>query len=198
MTDTNASAVLLRQACAGGGDALGELLEKLRPWMRVLADARLGSEVAARVDASDVVQQTCLSVFNRIQQFQGRDIAQFMAWVREIHCHNLQDVVREHLVAQGRSVYREQSLEEVDVTRLGIEVASSPSLFLGDEAIRLAEAMEQLPETQSKVIAMRFLEGLPVAKITELMNLTPDAVTSLIRRGLQQLRTRIRPAEPAN
>ena len=166
--------------------------------MRVLADARLGSEVAARVDASDVVQQTCLSVFNRIQQFQGRDIAQFMAWVRAIHCHNLQDVVREHLVAQGRSVYREQSLEEVDVTRLGIEVASSPSLFLGDEAIRLAEAMEQLPETQRKVIAMRFLEGLPVAKITELMNLTPDAVTSLIRRGLQQLRTRIRRAAPAN
>ena len=55
-TDSNASAVLLRQTCSGEGGAFGELLEKLRPWMRVLADARLGCEVAARMDSSDVVQ----------------------------------------------------------------------------------------------------------------------------------------------
>lgn len=142
-TDTSLSVVWLRQACAGGQDALGQLLKQLRPWMRVLADARLGSEVAARVDASDIVQQTCLSVHNRIQQFHGHDMAQFMAWVREIHCRNVQDVVRLHLVAQERSVYRERSLEQVDATLFAVE-ASIPSVFLGEESIALANAMECL------------------------------------------------------
>ncbi len=188
---TEFSPDLLRQARSGEPAALGQLLELLRPWMRILADARMGSEVAARVDASDIVQQTCLSVFNRIQQFQGQEIAQFMAWVREIHTHNVQDVVRGHLVAQERSVLREQPWEDVDATLLAVE-GSNPSFFLGDKAILLAKAMEQLPDAQRKATAMRYLEGLPVSRISELMNLTPDAVTSLIRRGLQQLRTQIR------
>ena len=90
-SDANLSPDLLRQACSGEPAALGQLLEQLRPWMRILADARMGSELAARVDPSGIVQQTCLSVFNRIQQFQGHEIAQFMAWVREIHTHNVQE-----------------------------------------------------------------------------------------------------------
>ena len=188
----NSSAVLLRQACAGEKSALGQLLKQLRPWMRILADARLGSEVAARVDASDIVQQSCLSVLNRIQQFQGLEIAQFMAWVREIHCRNVQDAVRLHLVAQGRSVYRERSLEEIDATHLAVKAPGS-SVFLGEDAILLATAMEQLPEDQRKAVAMRYLEGLPVTGISQLMNLTPHAVTRLIHRGLHQLRMRIRP-----
>ena len=190
-SDANLSPDLLRQACSGEPAALGQLLEQLRPWMRILADARMGSALAARVDPSDIVQQTCLSVFNRIQQFQGHEIAQFMAWVREIHTHNVQDVVRGHLVAQERSVFREQPWDDVDATLLVVE-GSNPSFFLGDKAILLANAMEQLPDAQRKATAMRYLEGLPVSRISELMNLTPDAVTSLIRRGLQQLRTQIR------
>ena len=190
-SDANLSPDLLRQACSGEPVALGQLLEQLRPWMRILADARMGSEVAARVDPSDIVQQTCLSVFNRIQQFQGHEIAQFMAWVREIHTHNVQDAVRVHVVAQERSVFREQPWDDVDTTLLAVE-GSNPSFFFGDKAILLANAMEQLPDAQRKATVMRYLEGLPVSRISELMNLTPDAVTSLIRRGLQQLRKQIR------
>lgn len=189
--DSHLSVVLLQQARAGEQAALGELLERIRPWLRVLADGRLGSRLAARFDASDVVQQTCLSIYKRIQQFEGQDIAQFMAWVREIHCRNIQDEVRRHLVAQERSVGRDRPLTEIDAT---VQANESPksALVLGEDALRLAQALELLPESQRKVIAMRYLEELPVSRIAHLMDLTPDAVTSLVRRGLQQLRMRLK------
>ncbi len=189
-TDAKLSVILLKQARMGEQAALGQLLERLRPWLRVLADGRLGSRLAARLDASDVVQQTCLSIYKRIQQFEGEEIAQFMAWVREIHCRNILDEVRRHLLVQERSVDREQQLSEVDVTLL-VQESPPSTLFLGEDAVRLAEALEHLPESQRKVIAMRYLEELPVSRITQLMDLSTDAVTSLIRRGLEQLRTRL-------
>lgn len=189
-TDAKLSVILLKQARMGEQAALGQLLERLRPWLRVLADGRLGSRLAARLDASDVVQQTCLSIYKRIQQFEGEEIAQFMAWVREIHCRNILDEVRRHLLVQERSVDREQPLSEVDVTLL-VQESPPSTLFLGEDAVRLAEALEHLPESQRKVIAMRYLEELPVSRITQLMDLSTDAVTSLIRRGLEQLRTRL-------
>ena len=192
--DSHLSVILLQQARAGEQAALGQLLERLRPWLRVLADGRLGSRLAARLDASDVVQQTCLSIYKRIQQFEGEEISQFMAWVREIHYRNILDEVRRHLLVQERSVDREQRLGEVDVTFL-VQESPRPTLFVGEDAVRLAEALEHLPESQRKVIAMRYLEELPVARITQLMDLSADAVTSLIRRGLQQLRTRLPPVE---
>ena len=185
--DSNFSVVLLKQARMGEQAALGQLLERLRPWLRVIADGRLGTRLAARLDASDVVQQTCLSIYKRIQQFEGDEIAQFMAWVREIHCRNILDEVRRHLLVQERSVEREKPLSEVDLTLLA-EESSPAALFLGEEAMQLAAALEHLPDSQRKAIAMRYLEELPVARITQLMDLSADAVTSLIRRGLQQLR----------
>lgn len=189
--DSNMSTALLHQARAGEQAALGQLLERIRPWLRVLADGRLGSRLAARLDASDVVQQTCLSIYKRIQQFEGQDIAQFMAWVREIHFRNIQDEIRRHLHAQERSVGRDRPLAEVDATLFADEVRPS-SAVLGEDALFLAQALEHLPDAQRKVIAMRYLEELPVTQIAELMELTTDSVTSLIRRGLQQLRTRLK------
>ncbi len=104
------SLILLQQARLGQGDALGLLLEKLRPWLRVMAQSMLVDDVAARVDASDVVQQTCLSAHKKIQQFQGDDVGQFMAWIREIHQCNLRDELRRHVEAEERAVGREVPL----------------------------------------------------------------------------------------
>ena len=188
--DSKTSVVLLRQACAGEPAALGQLLERIRPWLRAVADGRLGSRIAARLDASDVVQQTCLSVFKRIQQFEGQDLAQFMAWVREIHLRNIQDEVRRHWVVQERSVGRDRPLTEVHATLMAADSPNS-KLILGEEALQLAQALEHLPESQRKVIAMRYLEELPVSQISQLMETTTDAVSSLIRRGLHQLRSRM-------
>ena len=43
-------------------------------------------------------QLTCLSVLGRLPQFDGREEGQFIAWLRTIHEHNIQDAIRGHLI----------------------------------------------------------------------------------------------------
>src|SRR5580704_11057698 len=57
---------LIERARVGDQAALGELLEKYRRYLWGLADKLLDDRAAARIDASDIVQQTCLSVHKHI------------------------------------------------------------------------------------------------------------------------------------
>ena len=86
---------LLKRARAGDQAALGELLEKYRGHLRHLAENLLDDRAAGRLDASDLVQQTCLSVHKQIADFDGQDAAQFAAWLRQIHERNVRNAVHE-------------------------------------------------------------------------------------------------------
>src|SRR5437879_1725724 len=98
---------LLAKACAGDADAVGALLDYQRAELRKLAEEQLPPVVQKRIDASDLVQQTCLSVFQNIIDFDGIDPAQFNAWVRKIHERNIQNAIRDQMQAQRRAVQRE-------------------------------------------------------------------------------------------
>lgn len=189
--DEHGSLVLLRQACQGEQEALGDLLQQLRPWLKVMAQSLLVSGVAARVDASDIVQQTCLSVHRRIQQFQGNDVAQFMAWVREVHRCNIQDELRRHITTEERAIGREVPLDEVSL-RLSLSAdRPSASIQFNEKSLQLASALEHLPLSQRQVVTLRYLEGVSIKEISSHLQLTPDAVSSLLRRGIEKLRGRL-------
>ncbi len=184
------SRILLRQARVGEAEALGRLLLRLRPWMKVMAESMLGGGFTARVDASDLVQQTCLSVHRRIQQFTGEDVAQFLAWVREIHHCNIRDEVRRNVAASQRAVGREVPLEAMGPIA-SVEASPERRLQLSEDSLRLVEATDGLPPAQKAVAILRYLEGWSVSEIAQHMSLTPDAVTSLLRRALIALRSRL-------
>lgn len=189
------SLALLRHARLGEGQALGILLERLRPWLRVLAQQLLREGMGARIDASDVVQQTCLSVHRRMQQFQGDEVQHFIAWVREIHQHNIQDEIRRHALAEERAVSRERAFEGVDLPAPNLDSPERPAV-LRESALLLSEAVEHLPPAQRRAVASRYLEGRAVSDIAAEMRISPDAVTSLLRRGLTELRRRLKRLEP--
>jgi DNA-directed RNA polymerase specialized sigma24 family protein len=76
---------LLRQALGGDKDSLGRLLELLRGYLRALAQRELGGALGARIDASDLCQQTCLCAYAIFPQFHGQQIGEFVVWLRRIH-----------------------------------------------------------------------------------------------------------------
>lgn len=189
--DGISSQVLFQQARAGQVEALGALFQHLRPWLRLLAEGMLGAQVAARIDPSDIIQLTCLSAHQHFQEFRGHDLPQFMAWLKEIHHRNIQNELRRHVGTAERSVERERPLANVDSNCLASDSPPSRPLLLGEDAVRLAEAMEHLPLAQRRAVALRYLEDLPISRIAQMLDKTPDAVTSLIRRALEQLRGRL-------
>jgi RNA polymerase sigma-70 factor (ECF subfamily) len=183
---------LLARARAGDSEAAGVLLEKYRPYLRILAERQLDQNLAARLDASDLVQQTCLSVLGRLPQFDGRDEAQFIAWLRTVHENNIRDAIREHLQTAKRAAGREVSVTTDD---LAVALrASSPSqrVLVGESAAELAAALLDLPPDQREAVRLRYLEGRSLAEIAERMDRSTVAAAGLVKRGLIQLRKTMR------
>src|SRR5262245_4122632 len=102
----------IQLAREGRPDALGELLETHRNYLRLLAASCLRGEMQGKADASDVVQETLLKVHESFRQFRGTTEPEWMAWLRKILVHQLADL-RKGFQRQRRQVSREQSLESL-------------------------------------------------------------------------------------
>ncbi len=180
----------IQQARAGDPEALGQLLEQHRGFLKVLAQRILEGKVKARLDASDAVQRTCLSVHKTIKDFRGETPAEFLVWLRQIHEGNVLNLLREHL-AQKRDVDREGAEAVESLIADAMQSTPSQRVLRDENAVELTAALEQLSADQHEAVRLRYLEGLPVKAIAQLMQRSDKAVTALILRGLADLRKRL-------
>jgi RNA polymerase sigma-70 factor (ECF subfamily) len=178
---------LIERARSGDQAALGELLEKYRGLLWRLADQGLDDRAAGRIDASDVVQQTCLSVHRLILKFDGQDPAQFVAWLRQIHENNIRNAARNQLHAAKRDVDREKRVPDADVYS---DRRATPSQFVvrNEESDRLASAIEKLPPDEREALERRYLNDESMTDIAAAMGLTRSALVWLMNRAMTNLR----------
>jgi RNA polymerase sigma-70 factor (ECF subfamily) len=149
-----------------------------------------------QLDLSGVVQQTLLEAHRDGALLAGWENARRLAWLRQVLARNLTDACR-HLLADKRDVRREQPLAAaLDESSAKLEEwveaeQSSPSghAVRNEQLLRLAAALEQLPEAQRDAVARHYWQGRTVAEIATDMGRTPAAVAGLLKRGLKQLRS---------
>lgn len=185
--DDAETAELIRRAKLGDRTALGDLLNAHRDYLRRLADGQLDSRLHARLDASDLVQQTCLSVHKRIAEFDGVEVPQFIAWLKQVHVHNVQNAIRDQLQAGKRAASREQPAINPSHAPAESPTPSQRAVH-GEEAARLSKALARLPDDQHKVLRLRYLEGRTVADISGEMGITRDALVWLLKKAMQNVR----------
>src|SRR5204862_73440 len=110
-------------------------LERYRDYLRLLARLQLDPRLQAKLDPSDVVQETLLRAHEKRHQFRGTTEGEHVAWLRAI----LASILAEKLRAFGRKqrdVALERSLAadiEQSSARLEVWIAdrqSSPSARL--------------------------------------------------------------------
>lgn len=187
---------LLSAARDGDPNALGELLEGHRQYLTLLARLHLGRVMRVKVGASDVVQETFLEANRDFVGFQGTTSAAFAGWLRRVMARNLANQVRRYRGTHARDVALERSLTaDIDRSseRLGATLPapqSSPShaAARAEAAIRLADALAQLPEDYRQALVLRNLEDLSFPEVAERMERSVDSVKKLWARGLAQLR----------
>jgi len=186
---------LIAEARAGNDEALGLLLDRYRPYLRLLAQRRLGPDVQARVDPSDVVQRAYLDVYRDWATFRGQAERELIAWLRRVLENNAAETVQEHIVAKKRSTKKEKRLAdsadgEQSLANMLAADQSSPSqrAMRGEAAIRLAQAMETLPDDQREAVRLRYLEGWPLTEIAGRLDRSEVAAAGLLKRGLRGLR----------
>jgi RNA polymerase sigma-70 factor (ECF subfamily) len=68
------------------------------------------------------------------------------------------------------------------------ETGLSERLGRQDELLRLAQALEKLPDAQREAVELHYLQGLPLADVSTRMGRTRPAVAGLLQRGLTALR----------
>lgn len=175
-------------------DFIGALLERYRPWSRVFVRQYVYGKLGRRIDESDVIQNAWLSVAQNLDQFRGTTEAEFFAWLKVILNNNLKNVIRDN-TAHVRDFRVEQDFAAtMDTASIcwwepaAQDSTPSQRLIRGEKAIELAKAMEELPESQKVAIELRHLSGLKLTDVCKAMDKTPDAVVSLIRRGMKCLR----------
>jgi RNA polymerase sigma-70 factor (ECF subfamily) len=187
---------MLTAAQAKSDVALGPLLDVYRHYLRLLARVEIGRRLQGKLDASDLVQDTLLEAHRHFSRFRGTDEPQFAAWLRQILAAKVANLVRQYFGTQGRDVRLEQQLA-ADVDRsscmLGRDLMASitsPSLQVArrEQAVVLANALEQLPADYREVIILRHLEALSFPEIAERMQRSEDSVQKLWLRGLSRLR----------
>ena len=171
-------------------------LERHRPYLSLLAHAHLNRRHSARLDTSDIVQQTLLNAFLKRDEFRGSTEAELAAWLREILKHKLADALRDQQ-RDKRDVRREQIFDEgIDASFSRTEgwlvsLQSSPSqkAVKQEDLLRLSQALSELPEAQREVIVLHHLQGQKLAEVAAEMDRSEAAVAGLLFRGLRTLHT---------
>jgi RNA polymerase sigma-70 factor (ECF subfamily) len=170
-------------------------LQRYLPQLRVQArQLDLDPRLRRRFDSSDLVGETLLKACAELSGFRGSTEAELVAWLQQILAHCAIDQVRRERAGK-RDVALERSPQAAageSSARLEAFVRArgpSPSeeAQQREEVLRLAAAIDQLPDAERDVVILRKLMGLPIAGIAEQLGRTKKAVAGLLERGLHRL-----------
>jgi RNA polymerase sigma-70 factor, ECF subfamily len=157
-------------------DALGELYDKY---------GRLVYSLILRVvrdsgTAEDLVQETFLRVWNRVQSFDAKK-GSIAPWILAVARNRAIDYLRS---AQSR--HDPAELSQMDHPSLYSEMETD--LLNRDSTRRIQTAMQKLPETQRQVIEFAYFEGLSQTEMAERMGQPLGTIKTWVRSALRVLR----------
>jgi RNA polymerase sigma-70 factor (ECF subfamily) len=192
--------VWLSAARDGSRDALGKALESCRRYLLSIARHELDVNLQAKGGASDLVQDTFLEAQCVFDRFHGDSEIELRAWLRRMLHHRAAKFGRRYRTTQKRRLGREMALTEAGLParagRLGGIRPELPSpsteLMAHEQAQRLRQALEHLPEDYRRVITLRYLEQYTFEEIGRLMERTPNAARLLWLRAIERIKHELR------
>ena len=183
---------LIRAARAGQSDALACLIETWRTYLFHLADSELSPDLRRKLGASDLVQNACLDIHLRFQDFQGQTEAEWRVWLRRLLIHDLQDARRRFQDAEKRDIRRERPLGGAPALQAFDRTASPrASLIAEEEAQALRSALLRLSEEYRIVLRLRNWECLPFVEIGRQMHRSEEAARKLWSRAVLRLQAEL-------
>jgi RNA polymerase sigma-70 factor (ECF subfamily) len=192
-TDSAYTQRLLEQICAGQPKAQEQLFARHRSFLRRFVALRADPRLRARLDPSDVVQETQMEALRRLDDYLAEPTLCFRLWLRQLAYDRLLHARRQHLKAKRRSVEREVHLPEDSSVQLGRQLLSAApgpttDLLNKEFALRVREAVHCLPEADREMVLLRNFEGLSNQEAAQLLGLKPATASQRYGRALIRLR----------
>jgi len=176
--------------------AITALLGSYRDRLRKMVTVRLDNRLVARVDPSDVVQETLLVAARDLTGYACKKPMPFYPWLRRLALQRLIDLERRHLHAERRSVLREVRRPACndstihELARHLLEQGPDPYIAAvgAEREAGVRRALDALDETQREVLLLHYVEDLSLAETAEVLQITADAARMRHFRALRQLR----------
>jgi RNA polymerase sigma-70 factor, ECF subfamily len=176
------------RARSGDESAFQALVERHSRSVFRLAYRMTGNEH----DAEDVVQETFLKAYRRLQQFEER--AHFGSWLYRIAANCAYDSLRSRKRREDQSAMPEQE-EQDELMQSAAADAPSPErlVFSGQVQRRVQSAMARLSERERAAFVLRHFEQLSTKEIGDTLGLDEGAVKHSVFRAVRKLREALEP-----
>ena len=184
---------LLARVRQGDRAAFDELFAHYQGYLHRVVELRLDPRLRARLDPSDVVQETQLEAFQRLEAYLTQDATfPFRLWLRQLAWDRLQKLRRFHVDTARRAVEREIHLPEqssFDLAQQLLAAGPSPSQAADrrDMARRLEDGLARLPDADREILLLRTYEGLSYEEIGYLLSVEPEAARKRHARAIVRL-----------
>jgi RNA polymerase sigma-70 factor (ECF subfamily) len=186
---------LLDRVAQGESSAVATLLTRHEQRLRRMVRLRLDPQLAARLDPSDVVQDTLAEAHRRLPGYAVDRPMPFYPWLRAIAWDKLIEMTRRHINAERRSVRRE--VGQLDLSgdsqmiladrMMAVSATPSEQALRQEVRNRVRQAIGQLPQRDHEMIVLKHLEELNVPEIAAVLGIDQEAVYSRYRRAVQRL-----------
>jgi RNA polymerase sigma-70 factor, ECF subfamily len=193
-TNPDETKTLLERAKNGEASAFEELFKRHRAQLHKAIAMRMDRRVAARVDASDVLQETYMEAVKRLPNYLHQEEMPFYLWLHWIAREKVIGLHRHHLGAAKRTVQREVPLMPVDSSAdlasvlIGRLPSPSQELAKAELAERLRRALGLLDDDDRDLIIWRHFEQLSTRDMAMLLKITEAAANKRYLRAVEQLR----------
>lgn len=195
--DSEQTQELLQTARTGNESAVNALMNRHRDALRQMVQMRLDKAIAARLDASDVVQDVLLEANRRLQEYLAHPVMPFHLWLRQLAKDQVIDMHRRHRVAGRRSVDREQALNAPFADQSSMDLAArlkdheltpAAATIRKELERRFHAALNELDEDDREIMLMRHQEHLTNSEVAAALGLTQAAAGMRYLRAVRRLR----------
>ncbi|MEZ5473111.1 MAG: RNA polymerase sigma factor [Marinicella sp.] len=157
MENLSATAVLLDQAKKGDQEAAATLMKIFDPILRQWAHGRLPQYMRSLYETADVVQETLLVGFNKIDQFESQYAGSFLVYLRVILANRIKKLI---------STRPPES--ELNVTKALEHSTLHHSAHL-DSMLAYEEALSKISQDEKEAVVMRVEFGFNFKEIAALL-----------------------------
>ncbi len=138
-------------------------------------------------DAEDVLQETFLTVLEKLNTFDGR--SSFFTWIYRIATNaSLMRLRKKKVVFQELNDHSD--FQENVESRVFIDWTQDPAanVFTGEVKSKIDEAINKLSDIYRSVFVLRDIEGLSIKETSAILGITEENVKIRLRRARQFLR----------
>lgn len=180
---------LLEAAQAGSQQALEQLLESYRSYLRQLAQRGIDRDLRGKIDPSDLAQITLIEAHRDFHGFDSRKQVELQAWLTTLLKNNLADARKHYRDAAKRDVSRELPCD----SRMAqvADTKSSPSEPSNPAWDSYQRALGKLPPLYQQVIRLRHAERLSFPQIGTSLDKSADASRMLYGRAIKALKSEL-------